>query len=256
MENCVSMYSNMSPSKSTSRLVTKNLKKCYNGVWAVKNLNLELSPGEIFVLLGPNGAGKTTTLKLIAGLLHPTDGSIHIEGTDLQEEPIKAKTVIGYVPDEPFIYDKLTGREFIHFIAGIYNVKHDQYEQNMNKLFERLDVGDWIDEYAESYSHGMKQKVIMCQLLLHDPYLILIDEPLVGLDPKSGKTVRELFFELRDEGKTLLICTHTLSFAREIASRIGIISHGELKFMGTFEELAAISGASDIENMYLRLSEG
>lgn len=240
---------------SVNRLVTRNLKKCYNGIWAVKNLNLELAPGEIFVLLGPNGAGKTTTLKLIAGLLHPTDGSIHIEGTNLQQEPIKAKTVIGYIPDEPFIYDKLTGREFIHFIAGIYNVKRDQYEQNMHELFERFDIGDWIDEYAESYSHGMKQKVIMCQLLLHDPNLILIDEPLVGLDPKSGKTVRELFFELRDKGKTLLICTHTLSFAKEIASSIGIISHGELKFMGTLKELAAISGASDIENMYLKLSE-
>lgn len=244
----------MSHSKPT-RLVTTNLKKSYNGVWAVKNLNLELSPGEIFVLLGPNGAGKTTTLKLIAGLLHPTGGTIHIEGTSLQHDPIKAKAIIGYVPDEPFIYDKLTGREFIHFIAGIYNVKRSQYEQKMNTLFERLDIGNWIDEYAESYSHGMKQKVIMCQLLLHDPHLILIDEPLVGLDPKSGKTVRELFFELRDDGKTLLICTHTLSFAKEIASRIGIISHGELKFTGTFKELAAISGARDIENMYLKLSE-
>jgi ABC-2 type transport system ATP-binding protein len=246
----------MSPSKPPNRLVTKNLKKCYNGVWAVKNLNLELSSGEIFVLLGPNGAGKTTTLKLIAGLLHPTGGSIYIEGTDVQREPVKAKTVIGYVPDEPFIYDKLTGREFIHFIAGIYNVTPGQYEQEMNELFKRLDIGDWIDEYAESYSHGMKQKVIMCQLLLHNPHLILIDEPLVGLDPKSGKTVRELFFELRDEGKTLLICTHTLSFAQEIASRIGIIRHGELQFMGTFKELATISGARDIETMYLKLSEG
>lgn len=238
------------------RLVTKNLKKCYNGVWAVKNLNLELSEGEIFVLLGPNGAGKTTTLKLIAGLLHPTGGSVHIEGIDLSQHPIKAKSIIGYIPDEPFIYDKLTGREFIHFIAGIYNVQPDQYEEKMQYLFERLDVGAWIDEYAERYSHGMKQKVIMCQLFLHNPHLILIDEPLVGLDPKSGKTVRELFFELRDEGKTLLICTHTLSFAQEIASRIGIISHGELKFTGRFKELAAISGAHDIESIYLKLSEG
>ncbi|KPK71256.1 hypothetical protein AMJ87_07510 [candidate division WOR_3 bacterium SM23_60] len=249
------MYSNISHSDSVSRLVTTNLKKCYNGVWAVKNLNLELSAGEIFVLLGPNGAGKTTTLKLIAGLLHPTGGRIHVEGMDVQREPVKAKTVIGYVPDEPFIYNKLTGREFIHFVAGIYNVQRDQYEPRMDRLLARLDIGDWIDEYAESYSHGMKQKVIMCQLLVHDPHLILIDEPLVGLDPKSGKTVRELFFELRDDGKTLLICTHTLSFAKEIASRIGIISHGELKFTGTFTELTAIAGASDIESMYLKLSE-
>jgi len=246
----------MSRNSPMKRLVTQNLNKSYNGVAAVRDLNLELTQGEIYVLLGPNGAGKTTTLKLIAGLLHPTGGSIHIEGINIEQNPMKAKAGIGYVPDEPFIYDKLTGREFIHFIAGIYNVKQSQYEEKMRQLFERLTIGDWIDEYSESYSHGMKQKVIMCQLVLHNPHLILIDEPLVGLDPKSGKTVRELFFELRNEGKTLLICTHTLSFAKEIASRIGILNHGELKFEGNLKELAAISGVQDIESIYLKLSEG
>jgi len=238
-----------------NRLVIKNLKKRFNNVWAVRDLNLVLKPGEIFVLLGPNGAGKTTTLKLIAGLLHPDAGGIYIEGIDVEKEPIKAKSCIGYIPDEPFIYSKLTGREFINFIAGIYSVKREDYEKRMEKLFQRFGIGEWVDEFSESYSHGMKQKVIMCQLLLHNPDLILIDEPLVGLDPKSGKTVREIFLELKEKGKTLFICTHTLSFAQEIASRIGIISSGELKFIGNLKELSEISGARDIEEIYLKLSE-
>lgn len=236
-------------------LVIQNLKKRFSNVWAVKNLNLELNPGEIFVLLGPNGAGKTTTLKLIAGLLHPTDGEIYIKDIDVKKEPIKAKSLIGYIPDEPFIYNKLTGREFINFIAAIYNIKRENYEKRMEDLFKKLEIGDWIDEFSESYSHGMKQKVIMCQLFLHNPDLILIDEPLVGLDPKSSKTVREIFFDLKNKGKTLFICTHTLSFAKEIASGIGIINKGELKFIGNLEQLSRISGAEDIEEIYLKLTE-
>jgi ABC-2 type transport system ATP-binding protein len=236
-------------------LILKNLKKQFNGTWAVRNLDLALSPGEIFVLLGPNGAGKTTTLKMIAGLLHPSGGEIFISGIDLKKQPLQAKSIIGYVPDEPFIYGKLTGREFINFIAGIFEVPRRDLEKKMERLFERLEVGSWIDEYSEGYSHGMKQKVIMCQLLIRDPHLILIDEPLVGLDPKSGRTLRELFFELKRTDRTLLISTHTLSFAREIATRIGIINNGELKFVGTLEELSRISGKKDIEDIYLKLSE-
>jgi ABC-2 type transport system ATP-binding protein len=238
-----------------NRLVLKNLKKRFSNTWALKGLNLELEQGEIFVLLGPNGAGKTTTLKLIAGLLHPTDGEIYIEGIDLNKHPIEAKSFIGYVPDEPFIYDKLTGREFINFVASIYNVCRTNYETRLQELFETFDIGAWIDELSEGYSHGMKQRVIMCQLLLHNPDLILIDEPLVGLDPKTGKTVREIFLKLREQGKTLFISTHTLSFARDVASKIGIIGAGELRFIGNLDELADISGKKDIEEIYLELSE-
>lgn len=236
-------------------LVVKELRKCFGKAWALKNLNIELDPGEIFVLLGPNGAGKTTTLKLIAGLFHPTHGDIYIKGIDLNKEPLKAKRLTGYIPDEPFIYNKLTGREFINFIAGIYDINKDQYESRMDALFEKLDIGEWIDDFSETYSHGMKQKVIMCQLFLHNPDLILIDEPLVGLDPKTSKTVRETFLELKAQGKTLFICTHTLSFAKEIASKIGIINKGELKFIGALSELSEISGKKDIEEIYLKLSE-
>jgi ABC-2 type transport system ATP-binding protein len=238
-----------------NRLVIKNLRKKFNNVWALEGLNLQLNKGEIFVLLGPNGAGKTTTLKLIAGLLRPTEGEITIEGINLNEDPIKAKSFLGYVPDEPFIYNKLTGREFINFVAGIYNVRNYDYEARLHELMDTLDIGPWIDELSESYSHGMKQRVIMCQLLLHNPDLVLIDEPLVGLDPKTSKTVREIFLKLKERGKTLFISTHTLSFAREIATKIGIINRGELKFIGNIEELSRISGKKDIEDIYLKLSE-
>lgn len=237
------------------RLVIRNLKKKFNNTWALKGLNLALTKGEIFVLLGPNGAGKTTTLKLIAGLLHPTDGEIHIEGIDLRKNPIAAKSHLGYIPDEPFIYNKLTGREFINFIAAIHKVSRVDYEKRLAGLLETFDIGPWIDEMSEGYSHGMKQRVIMCQLLLHDPDLILIDEPLVGLDPKTSKTVRHLFLRLKEQGKTLFISTHTLSFARDVASKIGIIGTGELRFIGNLDELAEISGKRDIEEIYLQLSE-
>ena len=236
-------------------LVIKELRKHFGKTWALKNLNIELDPGEIFVLLGPNGAGKTTTLKLIAGLFHPTHGDIYIKGINLAKEPLKAKRMTGYIPDEPFIYNKLTGREFINFIAGIYDINKNQYESRMDALLGKLDIGEWIDDFSETYSHGMKQKVIMCQLFLHNPDLILIDEPLVGLDPKSSKSVREIFLELKAQSKTLFICTHTLSFAKEIASKIGIINKGELKFIGALSELSEISGKKDIEEIYLKLSE-
>ena len=237
------------------RLVIKNLKKKFNNTWALAGLNLQLNKGEIFVLLGPNGAGKTTTLKLIAGLLRPTEGEIFVEGINLSQDPIKAKSFLGYVPDEPFIYNKLTGREFINFVAAIYKVARNEYEARLATLMETFDIGPWIDELSESYSHGMKQRVIMCQLLLHDPDLVLIDEPLVGLDPKTSKTVRELFIKLKEDGKTLFISTHTLSFAREIATKIGIINRGQLKFIGDIDELSRISGKKDIEDIYLKLSE-
>ena len=237
------------------RLIINNLTKRFNNTWALKGLNLELKNGEIFVLLGPNGAGKTTTLKLISGLLHPTSGEIHIEGIDMVKNPVAAKFRLGYVPDEPFIYNKLTGREFINFIAGIYKVSKEDYVKRLPNLLDTFDIGPWIDEISEGYSHGMKQRIVMCQLLLHNPDLILIDEPLVGLDPKTSKTVRELFATLKDQGKTLFISTHTLSFARDVATKIGIISRGELKFIGSLNELAKISGKKEIEDIYLQLSE-
>ena len=236
-------------------LIIDDLTKNYGDVTAVQDLHLELHEGEIFVLLGPNGAGKTTTLKLIAGLLKPTKGSILIKNIDIETKPLAAKSHISYIPDEPFIYRKLTGREFIHFTAGIRDLDITEHKERLDGLFSRFEIGDWIDDFSENYSHGMKQKVIMCQLFLIDSDLILIDEPLVGLDPKTSKTVREMFQDLKHKKKTLLISTHTLSFAQDIADRIGIISHGSLKFIGNLKELAAASGKEDIEAIYLKLTE-
>jgi ABC-2 type transport system ATP-binding protein len=235
-------------------LVIENLSKRFGEQWAVRDLNLELTPGEIFVLLGPNGAGKTTTLKLIAGLLVPSSGSVSINGIDIRKDALGAKQSIGFVPDEPFIYPKLTGREFINLVASIYGVEKRTYHERINELRARLEIGEWIDQPAETYSHGMKQKIIMCQLLLHDPLLIMVDEPLVGLDPKISITIRRIFQDLKNRNRTLLVSTHTLSFARDIASRIGIINHGTLKFTGTFDELSRISGSDNIEDIYLTLS--
>jgi len=240
---------------NTDRLVIKNLGKRFNNLWAVKDLNLQLRPGEIFVLLGPNGAGKTTTLKLITGLLQPTSGEVYIDGISLKNDHLKAKSRLGFIPDEPYIYSKLSGREFLNFVAGVYGINKDDYESKMAELLKNFDIGDWIDEPSEGYSHGMKQKVVFCQLLLHNPSLILIDEPLVGLDPKTGRVVRETLLALKREGKTMLISTHTLSLTKEIATRIGIINFGKLRFVGTFKELAGISGKKDIEEIYLKLSE-
>lgn len=235
-------------------LTIANLSKKFGNRWALRNLNLELDSGEIFVLLGPNGAGKTTTLKLIAGLLHPTAGTMKICGYDPSREPLKAKGHIGFVPDEPFIYGKLTGREFLHLVASIFRVPKNDLSPRLSRLFELLEIDGWIDQPAETYSHGMKQKVVICQLLIHDPALILVDEPLVGLDPKISIVVRRIFSDLREQGRCLLVSTHTLSFARDIATRIGIINRGELKFVGDFAALAKISGSVDIEEIYLRLS--
>ena len=238
-----------------ANLDIKNLGKKYSRQWAVHDLDLALNPGEIFVLLGPNGAGKTTTLKLAAGLLNPDQGEVLIKGINIHKEPIRAKRFIGYIPDEPFIYNKLTGREFINFVAGIYQVDSVKYQTRLKDYMELFEIGPWIDEFAETYSHGMKQKIVMCQLLMHDPEIILIDEPLVGLDPKSSKTVREVFQKEMNNNKTLLICTHTLSFAQEIATRIGIINHGRLKFTGSLDELSRIAGKKNIEDIYIELSE-
>jgi len=236
-------------------LIIEDLKKKYGKVIAVNDLNLQLNEGEIFVLLGPNGAGKTTTLKLIAGLLKPTEGSIFIKGIDIQLNPLAAKSHISYIPDEPFIYRKLTGREFINFTAGIRNLNIQDHQQRLDELFARFEIGSWIDDFSENYSHGMKQKVIMCQLFLLNSDCILIDEPLVGLDPKTSKTVREMFTDLKAGKKTLLISTHTLSFAQDIADRIGIINKGDLMFVGSLNELAKVSGKRDIEAIYLKLSQ-
>jgi len=240
-------------------ILVENLVKEYSGFRAVKGINLHVEPGEIYGFLGPNGAGKTTTIRMLIGLLHPTSGRIVIDGHDLKKDPIKAKQVVGFVPDRPYIYQKLTANEFLRFIAGIYKVDEDVAERRIPELLEFFELSEWADELIESYSHGMKQRVVMSAALLHKPKVIIVDEPMVGLDPKGARLLKETFRRLGDEGVTIFMSTHTLEVAEELCGRISIIRKGEIVAEGTMDELrkAAHSGKEEhLESIFLSLTGG
>jgi len=204
----------------------KNLTKKFGTLTAVNDLSLEVSPGEIFGFLGPNGAGKTTTLKIMAGVLIPSDGDVEILGFSLLREPSQAKALTGYIPDRPFLYDKLTGLEFLHFIGGLYGLLPKETEREIEERLNLFDLWDWRNELIESYSHGMKQRLIICSALIHHPRVLIVDEPMVGLDPKGVRIVKRLFQKESAQGTTIFLSTHTLSTAQEICGRIGIIQKG------------------------------
>jgi ABC-2 type transport system ATP-binding protein len=243
-------------------LEIRNLHKHYATVRAVNGISLKVERGEIYGFLGPNGAGKTTTIRTLVGLLHPTAGEIHLGGFSLLDEPVSAKRIVGFIPDRPFIYEKLTGEEFLRFIAGLYNV----YERDNAGLNERIDellhffqLEEWGDELVEAYSHGMKQRLVMSSALLHDPEIIIVDEPLVGLDPKGARLLKNLFQEKVAEGGAIFMSTHTLAVAEELCDRIAIIQEGELIAEGTLEELRARAGMGDdkgarLEAIFLKLT--
>ncbi|HHS50152.1 MAG TPA: ABC transporter ATP-binding protein [candidate division Zixibacteria bacterium] len=217
---------------------------------AVDSLNLTIPKGEFFGFLGPNGAGKTTTIKMITGLAKPTNGKVLINGIDVQEEPERAKSIIGYIPDSPYIYDKLTGREFLNLVGGLYNMPKEHVESRIEWLFELFGVDGWGDDFAGEYSHGMRQKIVMASALLHDPELIVIDEPMVGLDPQAQRLAKDILLKLVERGKTIFMSTHTLSVAAELCSRIGLISHGKL-----IEKLGGTS-AESLERRILEITGG
>ncbi|RKZ27501.1 ABC transporter ATP-binding protein [bacterium] len=234
-----------------------NLGKRYGAVWAVRNLNLKLKKGEVFSFLGPNGAGKTTTLKMVAGVLFPTEGKILIDGIDVNEEPEKAKKLTGYIPDVPFLYPQLTGREFLHLVGRIYGMTKKKIENSIEYWKERLEIGEWIDLPSSEYSHGMRQKIVFTQALMHEPSLLIIDEPMVGLDPKSARIVKNIFRELASKGKTVFLSTHTLPVAEEVSDRIGIIEKGRLVAAGTLDELRERykREGKNLEEIYLEITE-
>jgi ABC-2 type transport system ATP-binding protein len=234
----------------------KNLSKSYGAKPAVNDISLGIGPGEIFGLLGPNGAGKTTTLKMLAGILKPSGGSRAICGYDVELEPIKAKQCLGFIPDDPFIYEKLSGREFMHLVARLYGCPRAGLEQKVDELIDRFQAREWIDSRAESYSHGMRQKTVLAATLLHRPKVYLIDEPLVGLDPASIILVKRIFQEEAQKGCTLLVSTHTLSLAESVCHRIGVIARGRLAALGTLEELRELSQHrhQDLESLYLEFT--
>ncbi|GMU85259.1 MAG: hypothetical protein AMXMBFR48_05010 [Ignavibacteriales bacterium] len=204
-------------------LTLQNLNKSYGNFTALENLNLQIEPGEFFGFLGPNGAGKTTTIKMISGLLRPTSGNIFIDGFNLTSNPDQAKHRLGYIPDQPFLYEKLTGREFLFFSGGLFNIPHHELKERIEKISDTLRIGSWIDRRTETYSQGMKQRISIASSLLHNPGLIVVDEPMVGLDPQSAKLVKETFQALANTGSAVLMTTHSLNVAEEICTRIGIL---------------------------------
>jgi ABC-2 type transport system ATP-binding protein len=232
------------------------LTKRYGGFTAVNAIDLEVPRGELFGFLGPNGAGKTTTLRMIAGILRPTAGTVRIGGIDIAADPIAAKSKLGFIPDRPFIYEKLTGAEFLRFVAGLYNQEGPQVEHRARELLALFDLEEWRDELVESYSHGMRQKLIISSAFVHRPEVIVVDEPMVGLDPKAARILKDLFREYTNRGHTIMMSTHTLEVAQAMCDRIAIIQAGVIRASGTMAELRADSeaGAAGLEDIFLKLT--
>ncbi|HUW81310.1 MAG TPA: ABC transporter ATP-binding protein [Phycisphaerae bacterium] len=222
---------------------------------AVDRVSLHVGAGEIFAFLGPNGAGKTTTIKLIAGLLRPDSGSVRVSGHDTSRDGGLAKAELAYVPDHPFLYDKLTGREFLGFVAEMYRVPPGVAKERTDELVKQFEMNDFLDQLTEGYSHGMKQRTLLAAALLHEPQVLLIDEPMVGLDPKTVRLVKNMFVELAQSGRSVFMSTHTLEVAEAVADRIGIIHHGRLIAAGALSELRrrGIEQAS-LEEIFLTLT--
>jgi ABC-2 type transport system ATP-binding protein len=235
-----------------------NLSKRYGSFTAVDGLSLDIPPGTLFGFLGPNGAGKTTTLRMIAGILRPTSGTVEIAGEDIHRQPLAAKARLGYIPDRPFVYDKLTGAEFLRFTAALYGQDGPVVERRIGELLELFELTNWKDELTESYSHGMRQKLIISSALVHKPEVIVVDEPMIGLDPKSGRLLKDLFRAFVERGGTVLMSTHTLEIAEGMCDRIAIIKAGKLVAYGTMDELRQqhASGDSTLEALFLKLTGG
>ena len=234
----------------------ENLTKTYGRTTAVDRLNLHVPAGELVGFIGPNGAGKTTTIRMIGGLLAPSAGTVTIDGIRMADNPEAAKKRIGLIPDRPFLYEKLSGMEFLRFTADLYDVDRMGFEDRARGLLDRFSLLDRANELIEGYSHGMKQRLIMTAALLHDPPIIVVDEPMVGLDPRGIKMVRELFRSLSRNGTTIFMSTHTLKLAEDVCDRIGIINQGRLIATGSIQELthAASVGDADLEAAFLRLT--
>jgi ABC-2 type transport system ATP-binding protein len=234
----------------------RNLTKYFGSLKAVDDLSLDVAAGEFFAFLGPNAAGKTTTIKLLTGLLRPTSGSCAIGGHDLQREPEAAKRLLAYVPDFPFLYDKLTSAEFMRFIGEMFEVPRAEIPTRIASLFERFGLDDFRNELTENLSHGTRQRLVIASALLHDPKVLIIDEPMVGLDPTHARIVKDELKDRSRKGATIFLSTHQLGIAEELADRIGIIGHGRLIALGTLEELRRQSaGTLELERIFLNLVE-
>ncbi|TWT90034.1 putative ABC transporter ATP-binding protein YxlF [Pseudobythopirellula maris] len=225
----------------------------YGSKQAVRSLSLRIESGELFTLLGHNGAGKTTSIKMLVGLLRAGAGRVLVEGFDVAQDPRRAAQLIGYVPDEPYLYDKLSGREFLTFVAEMHGLAPHEAAAAIGREVERFGLEPFVDDLCESYSHGMKQRTVFASALIHTPRVLIVDEPMVGLDPHSIRLVKDLMREQARGGATVFMSTHTLTAAEEIADRIGVMNRGELLFLGTLDEMRQAGGDADgsLERLYL-----
>lgn len=235
----------------------RDLTKRYGQTTAVDRLSLSIGAGEIFGFLGPNGAGKTTTIRMLMGLLQPSAGTVELGGHDLHTQPLRAKALCGFVPDRPHVYEKLTGAEYLDFAADLYGVDEEAKARRRERLLEIFDLAEWRGELAESYSHGMKQRLVMAGALMHAPRVLVVDEPTVGMDPRGARLLKRIFRDLAAGGATVFMSTHSLEVAEELCDRVGIIQRGRLIALGTIDELRAEAGRehhSSLESLFLHIT--
>lgn len=233
-----------------------NVSKQYGTFAAVHNVSLDIPPGSIFAFLGVNGAGKTTTIKMMAGILQPSSGTVNIGGFDIQAQPREAKQIIGYVPDRAYLYPKLTGRELLYFVCDLYKVPRSQVESSIDRVLDEYSLTPWQDALIESYSHGMRQRIAMCAAMVHSPQVLIVDEPMVGLDPHGAREFKASLRRYAKSGVTVFLSTHSLNVAEEIADHLAIIHRGSIITKGTLDEIRESAGSpdEDLEEMFLELT--
>ena len=233
----------------------QGLEKRYGKFQALHPLDLEIRRGEVFGFLGPNGAGKTTTIRTLAGVLTPTAGRVLIDGMDIVKNPVQSKKMVGYIPDRPYLYDKLTAREFLHFIGELYEISPADIKQRSEELLQENGLLDRADELIEAYSHGMKQRLVLSSALLHNPPVLIVDEPMVGLDPHGARKIKNKFREIADANRCVFLSTHSLDVAQEVCDRVGILFKGRLIALGTVEEIRSQQNNLNLEEVFLKLTE-
>jgi ABC-2 type transport system ATP-binding protein len=247
----------MNPTPNTTLIQTQDLVKRFGEKVAVDQVTFQVHAGEVFGFLGPNGAGKTTTIKMIVGLLQPTSGSVEVAGFDMQNQPLQAKSVCGYIPDTPNLYPKLSARELLRFVGDLYEINHQQVDRRSQELLKLFELSEAGDDPIDSYSHGMQQKTALAAALLHDPQVLVLDEPTAGLDPRSARMIKDILRQLAERGSAVFLSTHILEIAERMCDRIGIINKGQLIAVGTMQELRSHGkGEASLEDIFLNLTGG